>query len=98
MEKTEKKIIPLHANHSPRFQADLARERNIIGRKIKAARNKTGLTQREFAETLSAYGIKIQTPGVNKWEKGETIPNAYQLVALCHALKIDLQRKKLRHT
>ena len=89
MEKTDQKIIPLHADHSQRFQADLAKERNILGTKIKAARNKTGLTQKQFAEILSEYGVSIKTPGVNKWEKGETIPNAYQLMALCHALKIE---------
>ena len=84
-----KKIIALHPDLSSRYQADKAKEKNIIGKKINAARKKLGITQTDFAKSLSPYGVRIKTPGVNKWENGETVPNAYQLLAVCHALQIE---------
>lgn len=87
--KNEPTIVPLHPDLSSRFQADKAKERNIVGKKIKDARKKLGITQTDFAKSLSQYGVRIKTPGVNKWENGETVPNAYQLLAVCHALQIE---------
>ena len=71
-----------------RYRADLARERNTLGRRIGEARRARGLTQAELSKLLRDYGVSVQTPAVNKWESGETVPNAYQLLALCHALDI----------
>jgi transcriptional regulator with XRE-family HTH domain len=82
-------IISFRKDISKHFQADLAKERNVLGRKIGEARKKEGLTQGELSELLSHFGVNVKTPAVNKWEKGETVPNAYQLVALCHALNIE---------
>jgi len=73
---------------SARYRADLARERNALGRKIGEARRARGLTQNELSLLLRDYGVSVQTPAVNKWETGETVPGAYQLLALCHALDI----------
>ena len=70
------------------FRADSARERNVLGRKIGEARRAAKLTQGELALRLRDFGVSVQTPAVNKWESGETVPNAYQLLALCHALDI----------
>ena len=83
------KVIPIRRDLAKRFQADMAKERNVIGRKIVEARKKLGVTQPELAELLGYFGIHVQTPAVSKWETGENIPNAYQLVALCHALDIE---------
>ena len=86
------KIIPMARKEndlSKRFRADLAKEYNIVGQKIGEARKNAGMTQAAFAQALASYGVSIKTPGVNKWEKGETIPNAYQLMAVCHALGIE---------
>ena len=82
-------LISFRRDRSGHFQADIAKEQNILGRKIGEARKNAGLTQRELSELLVQFGVHVQTPGVNKWEKGETVPNAYQLIALCHALNID---------
>ena len=76
-------------NLSAHFRADLAREKNILGKKIHAARKAVGLTQGECAKALSDYGITVQTPAYTKWERGETVPNAYQLLALCYLLQIE---------
>ena len=86
------KAVPMNTGShdlSKRFRADLAKENNIVGQKIWEARKKAGITQASLAAELSRYGVSIKTPGVNKWEKGETIPNAYQLMAVCHALGIE---------
>ncbi len=84
-----RKPIPLYRDLSRHFRADLARERNILGGKIREARKKAGLTQGELSALLSRFGVSVKTPGVNKWETGESVPNAYQLMALCHALEIE---------
>ena len=86
------KVIPIQSGRpsfSNSYRADLAKERNIIGRKICEARKKAGLTQAALAELLASFGVSVQAPAVNKWERGESIPNAYQLMAVCHALGID---------
>ena len=83
------KVITFHRDLSRHFQADIAKERNILGKKIAEARKKAGITQPQLSELLTHFGVHVKTPGVNKWEKGETVPNAYQLMALCHALNIE---------
>ncbi len=73
---------------SQRFNASLAKQNNAIGKKIGQARKEAKLTQAEFAARLGEYGVDVKTPAVNKWEHGDNIPNAYQLLAICHALGI----------
>jgi phage repressor protein C with HTH and peptisase S24 domain len=70
------------------YNAFMARQNNAVGKKIGEARKEAKLTQGEFAAKLSEYGVDVKTPAVNKWEHGENIPNAYQLLAICHALGI----------
>lgn len=89
MSQNKNNIISFPRDLSRCFRADLSKERNLLGRKICEARKKAGITQSELSERLSHFGVFLQTPGVNKWEKGETVPNAYQLMALCHALDIE---------
>ena len=89
MDSKKDNIISFPKDISKHFQADMAKERNVLGRKIAEARKKAGITQGELSELLTHFGVHVKTPGVNKWEKGETVPNAYQLVALCHALNIE---------
>ena len=71
------------------FRADVAKEKNILGKKLHAARKALGITQGDCARELLRYGIRVQAPAVAKWEKGETVPNAYQLLALCYLLKLE---------
>ena len=73
-----------------RYDAEKARERNEIGRRITEARRALRLTQGEIAEALSRRGVRVQTAAVSKWEKGDSVPNAYQLAALCDALEAPL--------
>ena len=68
------------------YRADRARARNAVGERLARARRARQMTQADLARALAAFGVRVQTPAVSKWESGETVPNAYQLLALCHAL------------
>ena len=80
-------------NHTPqepgRYNAAREREENIIGQRILRARLDRGISLREFSEELKKYGISIGRQGVGKWECGISVPNGYQLLAICHALGIE---------
>ena len=71
-----------------RFMAEYAREQNLIGKKIQAARKAQKLTQIEFIERLKDYEIDLSLSAYSKWEMGTSAPNGYQLLALCSALNI----------
>ena len=78
---------PLSAGNS--YNAAAEREENYVGKKIAEARKKKGLSLHEFSALLRSYGLAIQRQGVNKWELGMAVPNAYQFLAVCHALEIE---------
>lgn len=71
------------------YNAGVEHENNIIGQRIMDARKKAGLSRPAFSELLSKYGLSIKGNGILRWENGTVIPNAYQLVAVCHALRIE---------
>ena len=73
-----------------RYDAEKARERNEIGVRVMRARRELRLTQGELAEALALRGVRVQTAAVSKWEKGDSVPSAYQLAALCDVLGIPL--------
>nr|SIP63129.1 Phage repressor [uncultured bacterium] len=73
-----------------RYDAEKARERNEIGARLTQARRSLRLTQGELAEALALRGVRVQTAAVSKWEKGDSVPSAYQLAAVCDALRIPL--------
>lgn len=83
------KIISLNAMLGKLYNAEKERGGNVIGSRIQAAREAQGLTLAGFADLLGDYGITLQRSAVGKWETGMTIPNAYQLVGICHALQIE---------
>lgn len=72
-----------------RFQAETAREENLLGKRIAQQRRKLGLSLREASRRLAGYGIGVQAGGISKWEQGATVPGAYQLIALCGALEME---------
>ncbi len=73
-----------------RYNAEKARERNEIGTLIAQARRAMRLTQGGLVSALALRGVHVQTAAVSKWEKGDSVPGAYQLAALCDVLKIPL--------
>ncbi len=73
---------------SRRYHAGVEHENNIIGQRIQTARKAAGLSRPAFSRLLEEYGLAIQSSGIQRWESGAVIPNAYQLLAVCHALDI----------
>ena len=72
-----------------KYNAAVEREQNYIGKKIAEARKDKKLSLAAFSDLLSKHGLAIQRQGLGKWESGDAIPNAYQLLAVCHALEIQ---------
>lgn len=71
------------------FDAGKLREENIIGRRITEARKSAKMSQKDLSALLEQYNISVSSGAVSKWEKGDALPNPYQLLALCHILHID---------
>lgn len=61
---------------------------NQIGTKLSELRIEKGFSQPELAERLSAMDIPTNGQKISKWETDYSIPNAYQLLALCNVLDI----------
>lgn len=65
------------------------RTNNTLGKRLAAERKRCGLTLEAMCERLGIHGVEIQIQGLNKWEKGLTVPNAYQFIAACRVLGIE---------
>ncbi|MBR3554308.1 MAG: peptidase S24 [Oscillospiraceae bacterium] len=87
MSKPGKNRISLDACRGGHYDAGAAYADNAIGKRIAEGRRRRGLSQGEFASLLASFGIRIGLRGYAKWETGETVPNAYQLLAIYHALQ-----------
>jgi len=85
--KPGKKSVSLEARRAGHYDAGAEFARNALGKKIAGERRRRGLSQGDFAALLADYGIRIGLRGYAKWETGETVPNAYQLLAIYHALQ-----------
>ena len=90
MKKQKAVVTPLPSVlSSPRYDAGRESENNVIGRRIAEARRRRGMTLAAFSACLENYGVHVKTAGVGKWETGDSVPNAYQLLAICSALGMD---------
>lgn len=65
-----------------------ARAENLVGERIAQARRDAGMSLEALSRRLADYALPISYKGLSKWERGETVPNAYQLMAVCLALDI----------
>lgn len=65
-----------------------ARAENLVGERIAQARRDAGMSLEALSRKLADYALPISYKGLSKWERGETVPNAYQLMAVCLALDI----------
>lgn len=59
-----------------------------LGEIIAQIREEQNLSQKDLAEKLSHEGVQISNQAISKWEKGNTLPNALQFLALCKTLQI----------
>ena len=86
---SKNKIRPLRPfNPAGDFNAQEAREQNMIGKRLADARKRAHLTQPDVVNRLALLGVTCQAQAISKWEKGETVPTAYNLIALMIALEI----------
>lgn len=74
--------------HMGAYDAEMEAQANTIGARIREARKAKKLSGPKFTERLSHFGVKITRQSAAKWETGQSTPNAYQLLAICHALDI----------
>ena len=61
--------------------------RNIIGPRLKTARLRYNLTQKQLSETMAIY---IDRASISKIEQQKRIVTDYELLALCKILKVSL--------
>ena len=80
------KIIELH---DAGYNAEAEREENFIGRRISALRRERGLSLAAFGQELGRYGVTVGVSAIHKWEKGDSAPNAYQLLAIGEAFGLE---------
>ena len=88
MGKSKAKIVSFHSPYKGSYNAAKERADNVIGLRIDEARKRAGLSLPEFSALLNQYGVTMSPSGINKWTKGGALPNAYQLLAVCHALNL----------
>lgn len=69
---SKNKIRPLRP-FSPKgdFNAQEAREQNMIGKRLADARKRAHLTQPDVVNRLALLGVTCQAQAISKWEKGE---------------------------
>lgn len=83
-----KKVTDRQSSGIQGYNVETERERNTIGTQIVCARKSHRMSAVKLATELEQYGLYVSRQLIGKWEKGVTVPNGYQLMALCHALKI----------
>ena len=84
-----KKVVSIRPSVARPYDAKSARAQNIIGSRIADLRYERNLNLTEFSELLRSVGVDVQGAAINKWEKGESAPNAYQLLAICAVFGVD---------
>jgi len=56
-------------------------DNNIVGQRIKLAREKLGLSQAKFANA-----VNVSPQAVGKWERGESLPDIFMLGAIAQVI------------
>ena len=63
---------------------------NTIGERLRARRERLGLTQIELATRLAAVGMKCSQARISRFERGWTAPPADMIVSLARVLKTSI--------
>ncbi|MDO4170582.1 MAG: S24 family peptidase [Lachnospiraceae bacterium] len=71
------------------YDGAILRAENMLGKKLTQARKSKKMSQKELSKNLLEYNIKVSAGAISKWEKGDSMPNPYQLFAVCFILQID---------
>ena len=86
---SKQQILTLHAKGGELYNAAAEQQQNIIGQRIAEARKRAEISLAKFSALLEEYGVTVTAAGINKWEVGKAVPNAYQLMAVSQALHMD---------
>lgn len=86
-ENTGKTVLFPTAKSS--YNAKAERQRNVIGRRIQTARHDQKISLGKFSAILKDHGVEVSVPAISKWERGESSPNAYQIIAIAQALMLE---------
>lgn len=82
-----KKNEPININRfrkpDLRFDAAFERSKNVLGSRLSAARKANGLLLKDVSKAVEDFGISITVNALSRMEVGDSLPNAYQLMALC---------------
>ncbi len=70
------------------YDAEAERRENYIGRRIAELRKERGMSLADLGNELARRGVYVSPSAVNKWEKGGSAPNAYQLLAIAETLGV----------
>ena len=61
----------------------------VIGRRIRTARKRAGLSRRDLMLKLRAHGIDVVEATIFNWENGGSIPTVEKLPVLAEALSVE---------
>lgn len=82
-------ILPPEFFPTPPYNAGVALKKNSLGQCLGDARRCHGLSLVDLSKLLTAYGVHISGAAISKWETGHSVPDAYQLLALCCILDLE---------
>ena len=71
------------------YNVNAERDQNVIGARISEARRQLGWSLNTLAERLRDCGVELGKTALFKWENGESVPNAYQFLAVCRTLGLE---------
>lgn len=71
------------------YHAEDEKQNNVIGERLSEELKCRGLSKKEFCTILKDYGVDVSQSALGKWTNGLTVPNAYQLLAICYALGLE---------
>ena len=84
------RVVPFKGKEkTAAYHAAAEKEQNYIGSRIARARTARRMTLVQMSELLRDYGVDVGSTGINKWETGKAVPNAYQFLAVAHALGLE---------
>lgn len=88
MKQSNQKSIPVRPAGAAKYNLPAERADNTLGRRIVLARELCGVSAKGLLRRLKERGAEVSYSTILRWEKGETEPTGYQLLAICDALEV----------
>ena len=81
-------LLPFPVKNNSSYCAEEEKRNNIIGERLSEELKSRNLSKKKFCVTLKKFGVDVSQSALGKWTNGLTVPNAYQLLAICYALDL----------